>query len=487
MKKVFLLLMLCHLCAFSQDMLNSIPIDLKNNRDVFQVVNDSKNETALFLSDRKKVTALKLDNRMLVIDSVSVARPEKKYKDIIGYNGDKSNPVIFWGSSDHKEIYSQFYDFSSHKVSGNTYKIPLEKEEFLLYFSEDNIFYMLTTVLKSSFLNLYVFKNGNFEKRTIDLSELKIVNADSKTEAFSTQLKDGFTSGDHFFSLGFKTAFRLEKIEPESPTSLTESSKKIKCYTSGQSIIITSDENPKFTQFITIPLETGKPELQLFPQKEIVGEGDINSNSFFMDGKLFQMVLNSEKMFLTVKDLDGKLLSEYSANGSEPINFKNSDVVRKSASTGTKRVLEKTSQFLRKINDSKCGISSYKIDGNYLLTIGTVSDESSGGGGGMMPMGGFGVGPTHFTSNFSYVYFNNPTINFDSYANRRVVYLNSLFNENAQHIEGEVPELAFDKMKEFSKRFYEFTILTVYKSAGDYYLGYYNINNKQYVIRQFTE
>jgi hypothetical protein len=486
MKKIILFLLFSINLGFSQEMLNSIPITLKGDRDVFHIVNEEKHETILFLSDKRTVTAFRLNDKMIISDSISAERPEKKYSDIIGYGGDKSNPVIYWASSNHKEVYSQDYDFTNHRISVNAFNLSLDGEEFLQYFSEGDRFYMLTTVLNSSILKLYVFRNDRVEPKTIDLSELKIVNEDSKSGDFSASLKKEFKFGG-FFNL--KKELKLEKIEPEILTPLTESSNKIKCYTNPESIIITSDENVKFTQLIRIDLESGKPELKIFKQKNIAGD-DVNSNSFLIDEKLFQITLDANKIFVMVKNPDDKIISEYSAAESEPITFKNSDVVRQSSYSGSKRVLEKTSQFLKKINNSKCAISSYKLNGNYLLTIGSVSNERANGGGmGMMPMGGmgFGGGSPRFVMSFSPIYFNNASNYFDSYANRKVVYLNSLLNSDAKHIDGEVPELAFDKMKKFIERFYDFTAQTVYKINGAYYLGYYNKMTKQYVIRQFSE
>jgi hypothetical protein len=39
--------------SFSQELVGLIPLDLKKDRDVFQVVNESTKETTLFLSDKK--------------------------------------------------------------------------------------------------------------------------------------------------------------------------------------------------------------------------------------------------------------------------------------------------------------------------------------------------------------------------------------------------------------------------------------------------
>ena len=48
-------LILSSLISFSQELVSSIPLELKKNRDVFQTINNDKKEITLFIGDKIKV------------------------------------------------------------------------------------------------------------------------------------------------------------------------------------------------------------------------------------------------------------------------------------------------------------------------------------------------------------------------------------------------------------------------------------------------
>ena len=103
---ILLAMFLCSVISFSQEIVNSIPVALKKDKTVFQVVNDSTKETTVFVSDKEKVKAICLNKKMRIIDSLSTDRLNPKiYVGMIGYNGSKSNINLFWTSSNHKDIF----------------------------------------------------------------------------------------------------------------------------------------------------------------------------------------------------------------------------------------------------------------------------------------------------------------------------------------------------------------------------------------------
>ena len=97
LKKILLAsLFLNGLISFSQEIVSSTPINLKKNRDVFQTLNEDKKEVTLFISDKIKVNALRLNEKMEVIDSLSAERPiAKTYTNMIGYNLNDDNTDCF--------------------------------------------------------------------------------------------------------------------------------------------------------------------------------------------------------------------------------------------------------------------------------------------------------------------------------------------------------------------------------------------------------
>src|SRR5688572_15330474 len=111
MRKVLLAAMFICSNSYAQSLVNSIPVQLKGNRDVFQISDKKNKNTAFFLSDRKKVRAYLFDEALNTKDTISTMRPERKFKDILGFSGRASNPTIYWTSNSKEEIYIQSLDF----------------------------------------------------------------------------------------------------------------------------------------------------------------------------------------------------------------------------------------------------------------------------------------------------------------------------------------------------------------------------------------
>jgi hypothetical protein len=476
--------------CFSQEQVSGFYHDLKNNRDFFQIVNDSTKQTLLFLSDKKKINTFLLNNQMEIVDSLSFNRPKRKYKDIIGYSGEQSNQNLFWATDLRNEIIAQHINLSKKKTDTTTYKINLYEESFLQCFSENKKFYILTVVQISNFLKLYVFdEKGKLEVKKIDLSPFPLLLSDKK----KGKISDVFMQNIGVFQV-FESSNSLQKIDSESPTSIVATAKKRKCYTNAKEIIISLDFAKSKTQLLLIDLKTFIPTFKEFEHKIIEGSENetINSNSLVFENKLIQLVLTASKMHITIRDLSNNLLKEYTASKGEPINFKNSDIVRSETSTfiavgnnRSERVLEKTEQFLRKIVDSNVGISCYNNGVEVLTTIGSASSEIQTGGF-SAPMGSaFGNGSPIFFSN---VYFNSISDNFNTYNNRRVIYIDCLFDQNFNHVPGKIKPNSFDKIREFkTKNNNDSRDETVFKLDGAYYLGQYNNVYKLFTIRKFTD
>ena len=70
-------LLLFSLISFSQELVYYTPLELKKHRDVLPIVNNDK-EVTLFVSDKIKVKAIRLNEKMQIIDSISSERPDKK-------------------------------------------------------------------------------------------------------------------------------------------------------------------------------------------------------------------------------------------------------------------------------------------------------------------------------------------------------------------------------------------------------------------------
>ena len=490
---VFLLLSFITLNGYGQQLMNSLSIDLKSNKDVFQITDGKINKTTFFLSDRKKVIAYLLDENLGIEDTISITRPEKKFKDILGFSGQINKPTIYWTSDNKEEIYIQTLDFQSRKSTGSSTLTKLQEnnERYLESFCEKGNFYFLTVKAKSSLLNIYEYSGDQLIKHEIDLSSHELYKTNDEKASLSRILAGHIDGVDDFesSSLGisdFDNSVKslLCKINSESPLSLSETARKRKMYTSDNEIILTLDFCETMTQVIIIDLNTHQSALKNIekpvlknPEKE-----RLKTNSFIIDHKIIQIAVLPNEINLSLKELDGTLIKMHIISENEEFKIKNKPFVRQNH-MGSERSLETTSQFLRKIYRSNIGVSAYKLYENYYVTLGSISIERPTGGG-----FGMGMPGVPMAGNFALHPINPIGINYFGYSNRRSISTDCLFDKNLNHVKGQIEPLAFDKIEELKKKYSSnFILETVFKIGNNFYFGYYEYMIKQYGFRKFND
>lgn len=206
---------------------------------------------------------------------------------------------------------------------------------------------------------------------------------------------------------------------------------------------------------------------------------ELNSNSFYFDKKIYQIKTSSDRLYLNVKDLNDTILKAYTGIAGKPIEFKNSEINQEN--NGGKRVLENSSQFIRKLNNLRTGLSCYSIGENKLITIGGVSAQQQ-------TVGQITANQFGFIGALVGAAFFSPTMNnFNSYANKKVVRIESLFDSGDNHVQGDLKPLAFDKIRTFFDDYKDVSSQILFKMENSYYLGYYDNKTKEYTIRKFVD
>lgn len=490
-KYILIPFLLPYLNSFSQEIVKEFDLKLEKKRDYFQVINETDKEVILFLNDKEKISSVRFDEKFNVKDSLPTTRPEKKYKEIVGYSQNERNYFLFWASEDRKEIDVQHFNFIKKETNTTPINLELKKEKIVKELTINNTFYLITIVKNTNILKFYISDNdGNLNEKIVDLSHLKFKNSSNQ----NVLLYNVLIGGDPF-----NPSIQMEHISNESQPSLALSSKEFKIYTyKKDEIILTLDNNTSSTDILKINLNDFTASLKSIEQPKIAQDAsDLNftkSNSFLIDDAILQIKTNPSVLFLTISNQNGNRINQYKTLRDEEINYKNSDVFQEIKSIHNKKVLEKPKQFIRKINNSSPAVTCYKLNGLYYTVIGSSQDIAHAGGGGMGMGGGFGAAPMSFGFASSY------TIgNLISYKDKNVVYTNCLFDLNFNHVEDIVQTSAFEKarlfleenedLKEstsiFGKDLYQ--DLIVFKFNSFLYLGNYNKLNKKYQIFSFTE
>jgi hypothetical protein len=462
--------------SIAQELVSSIPLDLTRNRDVFQVVNESNKNVTLFLTDKTTINAVRLNEKMQILDSLSVTRPEKKFTSMVGHTtNEENNSRIFWATSNRKEFYVQNFNFTTRAVTTENFNLTFKNEELVQEFSTNENFYLMSIVKKSNELKLYCFDSkGSLSEKKVNLDAINFFNYKNELVTFYAVLNQNLAP--------FQTG-KLQFINTDNLVSLTESAKKRKCYLQSNKIIFSLDLDLDYTQIVTVDLNTLVAESKMFKKPFIDDKGDmlvLNSNSFLIDDKVFQIKSSVENFYLTIKNMQDEVLNQFHVSKDEPITFNNTEVIQENGDPGRRRVLEKNSQFLRKVTMLNSGVSCYKLNDKYILTVGSVSEESNNA---MFYGAMFGVAGVIIAAAIS-----NPTYDsFNAYSNRKVIYTNGLFDLNGKHLEGQIAPFAFDKIREYLDQNKNLDSKTIYKLDANYYLGYYNKADKNYSIRKFQD
>ena len=492
MKKIIILLPLfLTSISFSQQLEGEIKLKLNNKHDVFQIVDETKKQVSLFFSDEESVKAYQFNSEFKPIDSLLSNRPEGKFKSIIGYACKNNKYRIFWASNKNKEISSQCFDFESKKVSETLFKLNFSKEQIIQQVTVNNSFYIISLVKKSNVIKFYIFDNeGNLNTKMIDAKNYTLMDSYSESVSLYDAFKEDF--------LPFEESFSLKSISPETPTSLTFAAFKRKMYTTPTEIIFTFDTNPQFTQLYKINLtdfsisrnlinqpREGFPENDGSYSKENFGsKPEINSNSFIINDKIFQIKLCSKLIKISVKDLEGNEIKEFSAKPDQYIDFKNSEIIQENGSINNKRILDSSDQFIRKLYISNPGITCFQKEGNYYLTIGSASEIKEDASGAVIGGILFGAAGAIIVS---LITANQNIENFSSYQNRQIIYINSIFDSKLNHVSGDLKPLAFDQLRSYVYEIKKSTNLTIFKFNSFLYLGSYNKKTSSYSFNRFEE
>lgn len=477
MKNIFLLVLLFSYTVHSQETLLSIDTNNTSIKEVLPIVNEYNNDFSLMFVSRRVISSYLFDKDFKRIDSLVTDKRPGKYKTTIGSSIAKNNDYRVYLSNSNKTKFATInFSFKNKKASFSEFELlAYDNEEdddddddyefFLQSINNDNKFYLVTTETNNSVINIYAFDDdANYKKHRIDLSKYELL---------------GKKHAKTFNQLLYKTAFEkmdLNKFDNKSINSLEQTSDYVKMYVRDNHLVFSIDKNHEFTQIIDIDLANYQHSYKRIDK--VIGFKAKTSNSYLFKDQIFQAAATSKKMYFIVRDLETKtVLAEYTIQENEPISFKNSLIIQNGGAYIKKRTLKKTQQYLRKVASSNIGITVDSKDKNYYITLGGVKEIKQGGG---MPMMGMPMGMPIASLGALTVSFNPTMYALGSYTSTRSVTIKTILSTDFKHLEGEVPDNAFDVIRQYQEdNEYPSKGETVFRYKDYYILGHLKTVNEK--------
>lgn len=445
---------------------NSLKTTGSNIKDVIPIVNTKNGDFAIFIADAKNVYAYKLNENFELTEKMTSQEKRRKYKEIIGssISEDDQNYRVFLSDKNKTNFISFNFSFQDGTNTSKEFKLK-PGDRFIQTVNSRNKLYLIATSFKTKSMYVYTFDYaGDLIRKRVDLSNVQLISWKSEVLPISE-----FLTGSQ----------SVKKIEENNPNSIEIVASDIKMYVRDHNIIFTFDESDDFTQVLNIDLTNLKASSISFdkPMKGVYG---LKTNSYLSGDKFFTLASTKKELAMEILDYEtGNILKEYKIYRDKPISFKNTPIIQEGGVYNGYREMEKAKKFLRKITNGNLGLSVLKRNNQYEITIGGYSLQSTRGGFGM----GFGM-PIGFGGGSVGVFFNPTMFAYGSYTSSKSTRIECLFDENFNHLEGEIKDNAFDKMKSYKSPILKAE--TVFKYKDFYLKGSYSSVTKGYSLRKFS-
>lgn len=341
----------------AQTLLNSfeIPLQRPHNKQGMKVaLNQSNDEIVTIVADKYKVTAALFNRAVFLKDTLSTFPPPKNLESIVGLGfAQNQHPVLYHASEDFKTIQSVLFDFNRRATVRKTYNMPLDNENVVYHFSDRNSFSVLTVVKGKDHLKWYLFQDNE-----LDIVLINLENVASKFKERPSQSLSQFLE-----------YHPLEKIDTRIFNPIFFACNKSKFYTHEEGLTFTFDQRKDSTQMVVVNRVKGTLELFHHASPKMDYQ-NYDSNSFLMDGFLFQLAANKKELVLTIKDLSkNEIAKTYHVLEKETIEFANSELMQL-VNNQPPRTFRKTKPFLSALNGSDLGVSVHVVRDQYHVQVG---------------------------------------------------------------------------------------------------------------------
>lgn len=476
-KFILFIALVLSMAAYGQDKYLEISFkDIKTSINYIDKVHLVKNEETGFLSifaeESKTTYGFHYDENLKQVAQLTSEGLKRKYKEIIGQVYDDNKIRLIQKNNKGTKFASILYDFNAQVTQEIEYDVDMSDQKFIQSYSKGAVCYAFSILKNKNVLRKWLFKlDGSVTHTDISLQEELVHNKFSSTSIYNLLTE----------TQAFNTTLKMVKVENRLPSTLEIATEENKMYEHDNGFYWTLDKSHPYTVLLDFQLPDLEPTIT-FVEKTKLDTRLPASNSFIVDNVLAQIVSSSKELKLNFRDIeDMESLKTYNLLKDDEITFKNSPILQEGSvySFGATRKFEKTSKFLRKIASDKNGIALFKSNNGYRATIGGVRSQGGGGGGfgaiGGLPVASFGAATMSF---------NPASFAYGSYGFTGSTRIESLFHDDFEHREGELPNNVFDDIEDLSSKWL--------KRADDVYLiddfvlfGNYQTNRKLFTLYKF--
>ena len=364
----------------------------------------------------------------------------------------------------NQKIYFQKVDFNSNKSTNLDLWEPSDKAKILHTFAFNNKIYWIA-----------------YSKKNDDSIELNRYDSTGKIETKSISIGRS-RSVDNIFRPG-SSLIGSDFIDNDKQTDLLKASARIKFYAQNNSFYMVSDEIQGKTQITAVNLGNFEETNYSIEHQPANNCSLISTqNSFLLNDNLLQVNVCEETFTFTIHNLLTRRQASYSFNKNQEIAFKNSEVMQygKSLFSPEEKKLNKTSQFIRKVDGSGLSVIATSVEDSIQVTMGSSQLIQTGGGSMYMPGGSISTPggtvplPGRWVSSGVY---NTST---------KTIFFKSLFNKtDLQHVNSSLP--FDDKMKTIDEFFDKKTNHTVNPiiDGKDVIAGYLDRDTRKFFVVRF--
>jgi hypothetical protein len=486
---------------FAQKSVLSYPFEFeksflqKSDYDAYFLDNQQAQSFAFILKDNKKADYVLADKNFKVISKFT----KKIDETIFSHDGEK-----YLGGTANNNIYHYIYkvtdkkflstnitymeetmDFDSKSVSSKKAFEFSKEEHLLLSFSDNNRYFSITSIKKTTDLNFYsIDANGNATTKTIHF------NIPPQKEKKKNELSE-YLAG-------------LKMIKDEEEPGLESANSNAKLFSYPDKLVFTINDGDNPTQIVTVDLNTFSTQEKFIDHSSLIEKekrGKSYVSSFLKDDKLFTLILNKKDIKIAVyKIADGSLLSNFvisEETGLTGLAEPPLAETRKGKKTSEKEI-DDVRKVIKAFTKGTEGLTvSTNQAGQYILKVGTFDPIPIGGSMGYYN-GGFEQGapiatgggpmPTYYYNPYMYYVPGSSGYTTNSARYYNTTYFKMLLDPSSlKTTKGKIPSSIGDQVKDYmndadqkSKAIKQFAV------NGNQYYGFYNKDSKVYEVDQIV-